>query len=100
MDSNVLFLNRSKTALIYAGYKFSGADGNSKNGKIRWRCSTCQAVTITTYQDVVIRYNDKQHSPKCNKLTSMQIECIIKYSELKSLSKSNYNPLIPIFSES
>ncbi len=87
--TKILFLNKEKTSLIYEGYRYSKSEKN-KNQNIRWRCSTCQMVSITTDQDVVVRDNDKPHGPKCHKLSSMHIECFIKYSELKSLSKSKF----------
>ncbi len=103
MGKNIEFLNIAKSALIYDGYKFSKGNDN-KSQSARWKCSTCQRVSITIKDGLVVTDNThKTHADKCIRMTALDIECYIKHEELKHLSKGKRSFLFkkkPFFSNS
>ena len=59
--SAINYLSSEKSSMVFRSYKFSIGEKN-KDGSIRWKCSSCKLVTVTTKDDMVIRYDEnKRH---------------------------------------
>ena len=43
--------------MVFKSYKFSIGEKN-KDGTIRWKCSSCKLVSVTTKDDMVIRFDE------------------------------------------
>ena len=74
------YLKPDESLIVYEGYKFAMIEVN-KNNSIRWRCLTCEAVTMSTLENDVIRQPLPHRSRKCIQMFEIEIECYKSYEK-------------------